>query len=209
MKLITNAALLSFTIVIGAYFYFKYQETDYDYIIATAAKRQRDFSEFVIFYGEIEPAIPEKATNLNTVYGIDNNGNGVRDDIDVWINRTAYNQNETKAMRQYAKSNQELFKICEKNDLKFIKIVNEKIFKAEKCLISHSDYQRREQDYAKDKLNILLFNTNARKSCKENYLRQDEVKSINGDINFHCNFDLQYPDNVIFGINEWKKLKRF
>ncbi len=207
MKALSKIAVLILSIVIfvGAYFYFKFQETNYDSIIARAAKKQRDFAEFVDFYGEIEPSIPDKTINSKTILGIDTNNNGVRDDIDVWINRTAYDQNETKAMRQYAKSGQDLLKLCKEQNLKYIKSMQNKLLKAEKCLASISDYQRKELSFAKEKLKILLYNTSERISCKEYYLKHAEAQRISDDSHFHCDFDIQYPDNVIFGITEWKR----
>lgn len=207
MKALTKIAslILSILIFIGAYFYFKFQETNYDSIIERAAKKQRDFAEFVDFYGEMEPSIPGKTINSKTILGSDANNNDVRDDIDVWINRTAYDQNETKAMRQYAKSGQELLKLCKEQNLKDINIVHNELLKAERCLASLSDYQRKEPDFAKEKLKILLYNTSARISCKEYYLKHAEAQTINDDSRFYCDFDIQYPDNVIFGITEWKK----
>lgn len=197
--------ILSILILIGAYFYLKFLETNYDFIIGRAAKEQREFAEFVDFHGEIEPNLPDKTINSKTILGIDTNNNNVRDDIDVWINRTAFDQNETKAMRQYAKSGQELFKLCKNQNLKDIKVVQNKLFKAEKCLASISDYQRKESGFAKEKLKILLYNTSARISCKDYCLKHAESQIISEDSHFHCDFDIQYPANVVFGITEWKK----
>lgn len=207
MKALSKIAslILSISIIIGVCFYLKFQETNYDFIIERAAKKQREFSEFVDFYGEIEPGLPDKTINSKTILGIDTNNNEVRDDVDVWINRTAYDQNETKAMRQYAKSVQELLKSCKEQNLKDIKVVQNKLLKAEKCLASISDYQRKESDFSKEKLKILLYNTSARISCKEYYLKHAEAQTISDDSHFHCNFDIKYPGNVDFGITEWRK----
>jgi hypothetical protein len=197
--------ILSILILIGTYFYLKFLETNYDFIIGRAAKEQREFAEFVDFYGEIEPNLPDKTINSKTILGIDTNNNDVRDDIDVWINRTAFDQNETKAMRQYAKSGQAFLKLCKDQNLKDIKFVQNKLFKAEKCLASISDYQRKESGFAKEKLKILLYNTSARISCKDYCLKHAESQITSDDSHLHCDFDIQYPDNVVFGITEWKK----
>lgn len=52
-----------------------------------------------IFDGFLEPDIPKES---DTLLGVDANANGVRDDIEIWINRTWKSYNERMAVRQYA-----------------------------------------------------------------------------------------------------------
>lgn len=186
-------------VLIAVTVYFKFQENSYDSVIEIAAKKQRDFSEFIDFYGEIEPAFPDKILNAKTLTGVDVNNNGIRDDIDVWIDRSALNQNETKAMRQYSKAKQAWLKACEtKTDSAAI---DEKILEATECLASLSDYQRKEIGYAKKMLDFLIVNTDARKACPIS----DKHLPIPASKNFHCDFEIQYFNNVVFGNKEWKK----
>src|SRR5205814_7096399 len=116
------------------------------------------------FDGEKEPKVPDRKLNAETLTGIDSNNNGIRDDIDIWINRTAYDQNETKAMRQFSKTRQEWLKNCESNSTPSQSVLFE-TRKAEVCLSMLSDYKRNERNYAQSKLELLIFNTDARKKC--------------------------------------------
>ena len=112
-----GAMFLAFVIFGGIYYYLKQQDKDYDSLMKRAAKKQKEHSEFTKFYGEEEPEIPNKEANSRTLVGLDSNNNGVRDDIDVWINRNALTQNESLAMRQYARARQEWLRVCEQKHI--------------------------------------------------------------------------------------------
>ena len=208
-KIIKNFAGLIFGVIgiAGILIYFKIQETSYDSIMAWAEKQQKDHPEFVDFYGEMEPAFPEKTINSNTILGVDANKNGVRDDVDVWINRTASDKNETKAMRQYARAKQEWLNTCEKQNLKDVNAILLKLAKAKVCLGAVSDYQRLKANFAEDKLELLLLNNEKRLVCNEFYSRKGvfKVKPSDDVSNYYCDFEIQYLDNVILGNAEWKK----
>src|SRR5204863_9037043 len=45
-----------------------------------------------IFDGIVEPSFPDEKENNKTLEGIDSNHDGVRDDIEIWINRTSEDQ---------------------------------------------------------------------------------------------------------------------
>lgn len=206
-KIVSVSGLLfAVAIFVGVYFYLSNQDKDYDSLMKRAEKKQLDHSEFIDFYGEREPVIPIKSENSQTLLGVDLNNNGIRDDLDVWINRSALTKNETLAMRQYAKAKQEWFKVCEQKISQKIKVVLADLEKSEKCLAELSDYKRMEAGYSKTKLEILLMNTQARKDCSIYYsqtISTNEVMKEN--VNFGCTFDVQYPENVISGNLNWKK----
>jgi hypothetical protein len=185
------AIVFAIVLFMAAIAYMNYKDNDYNSIIEKAAKLQRDNSEFIDFYGEIEPAFPDKNLNAQTIAGIDENKNGIRDDIDIWINRFALNKNETLAMRQYAKAKQNWLINCETAT-----------DKAEDCLTHISDYQRKESGYAKKMLDFLILNTNPRKKCE---VSTPKKATLPESKNFHCDFEIQYYENVVFGNNEWKQ----
>lgn len=58
----------------------------------------------VYFDGELEPDFPDEEMNNATFYGVDTNRNGVRDDIEIWINRSFQTRNERLAYKQYQKA---------------------------------------------------------------------------------------------------------
>ncbi len=191
----------------GIYFYLQKQDKDYDSLMKRAEKKQRDHSEFIDFYGEREPSIPSGDENSKTLLGVDANVNGVRDDIDVWINRSALTQNETLAMRQYAKARQEWLRVCDGLVVSDVKVAKKRLEDADRCLTALSDYKRRENGYARGKLELLVLNTDSRRGCAEFFVVNDSVTpiSVGGEKNFSCEFEIQYPENVVSGNDEWKK----
>jgi hypothetical protein len=53
------------------------------------------------FDGFIEPDFPDEDENNKTLEGVDLNKDGVRDDVEIWINRTANDQYVRAAMKDY------------------------------------------------------------------------------------------------------------
>jgi hypothetical protein len=78
---------------------------DYEKVMGPALKvKMGDKNPNPVFDGEVEPAMPDPSENDKTLLGIDSNKNGIRDDIDIWINRTGKTYNERMALRQLAKA---------------------------------------------------------------------------------------------------------
>lgn len=194
-------------ILIGVFIFLTIGESNYDFTMFLAEKKQNDFPEYVNFYGEIEPRFPDKLSNARTILGIDADQNMIRDDIDVWINRTAYDQNETKAMRQYARAKQVWLLTCEKQNLKDINVVLTKLAKAGGCLSFSSDYQRKIQNYAKDKLELWILNTKSRQGCNEFYskLVKPKIKLTNDVAKSYCEFEILDFSKVVLDNLEWNK----
>lgn len=210
MKKIVNSIaglVLACLVFAGVYFYLSNEDKDYDSLMKRAEKKQKEHSEFLDFYGEREPSIPDKDENSKTLIGIDLNANGIRDDIDVWINRSALTMNETMSMRQYARAMQEWFNVCDKKSVEEVKVVKKKLEEAQTCLTMLSDYKRLEVGYAKNKLELLIMNTPARSACREFYSQNDIAApiAIGEVVNFSCEFEVQYPQNVVSGNADWKK----
>ena len=200
--------LLAILIFVGVVIYFKFQDSNADFLFSQASLHQQKHREFVEFYGEIEPDFPIKDLNSKTIMGIDANSNGIRDDVDVWINRTAFDLNETKAMRQFARGQQKWLSLCEHKDFNQILEAQIEITKSEKCLSALSDYQRKFSNFSRERLNLLIFNTDVRKSCNELNSSKEvisESEKIKNSSLFYCDFEIQYLKNVNFGNNEWKK----
>jgi hypothetical protein len=88
----------------------------YSDLMSAAYKAKRaDPNPNPIFAGEEEPPIPDEDENNKTLLGIDKNQNGIRDDVDIWINRTGKNYNEIMALRQKARGNQAFLKAVNDN----------------------------------------------------------------------------------------------
>lgn len=56
------------------------------------------------FDGMPEPRMPSNSELDSTIEGIDANKNGIRDDVEIWINRKFDNSDHRRGLKQYAKA---------------------------------------------------------------------------------------------------------
>lgn len=71
-------------------------ESDYDKLMNPIKKiklaEKKAGKPNPVFDGVVEPNFPDDKENSKTLEGVDSNHDGVRDDIEIWINRTAEDQ---------------------------------------------------------------------------------------------------------------------
>ena len=118
---ITKFKIISLLIIlslVGGIYYYQSDYREYRKEMDPVFEIKRnDKRSHPIFEGEAEPDIPTLDEVNSTVLGPDKNNNGIRDDIDIWINRSANDYNELMAMRQSARAIQEFLKAAyEKRD---------------------------------------------------------------------------------------------
>lgn len=105
---ILTIALILLAGLILRYFYYR---TDSNYWKAMDEIRLVKLKETKPVYidGEIEPDFPDADENNATFYGMDSNKNGVRDDVEIWINRNFQTRNERMGYKQYQKAINRLY----------------------------------------------------------------------------------------------------
>jgi hypothetical protein len=203
MKIKYKKSVLTVLIFICWYFY----PFEYYRIMGTALDSKKEHPEITMFDGEVEPSMPNYFLNNMSVLGIDSNNNGIRDDIDIWINRTAFDYNERMAMRQFAKASQEKLKVC---NLKLNDKVDSMIVQNTDgyfCLAATSDYFRQE-NFAVDNIEDLTFSTLLRRHCLKYYAYVPASYSRESTLDYHqsCKFEIQGKEELI---NKYKaKQKR-
>lgn len=112
-----------------------------------------------------ESSAPPAAGSTPSLAGTDANSDGVRDDVEAYLDSTAYDENTKKALRQYAKAAQS--SMLDANDAgKSITHVTER-FRALECLMA-----RRPTDFHPVfvELRARILDTNPR---SEAYLKSD------------------------------------
>jgi len=77
--------------------------SDYDKLMKPVIAAKKLTPHFIVD-GEEEPLWPDEDLNSQTILGVDSNKNEVRDDVEIWINRTIADSNDRKAWKQYARS---------------------------------------------------------------------------------------------------------
>lgn len=76
---------------------------DYNRLIAPVKKKKLSESHPFLVDGKEEPEFPDEELNNETILGVDSNRDGVRDDLEIFINRTAKDRNERLSLRQYVR----------------------------------------------------------------------------------------------------------
>lgn len=152
--------LLTLSIFLGIRQYLGHLESDYTFLMDKVLK-QKEYFQQVSFYGEVEPAIPDLKINDQTIQGIDSNDNGIRDDIDIWINRSALNKDEMLAMREYARALQEKLKSCELG----MPIEQARLMIAENELFKMKQVMRKSDFSPASRLKLLTTNNQNRMKC--------------------------------------------
>lgn len=121
--------------------------------------KQEEKGKIVFYDGEQELLRPNYLKNNTSIEGVDSNSNGIRDDIEIWINRTYKSYNLRKAMKSSARATHELLLSLKqyhdfKNEInsKSILVIDEKI-KGEKLNVINKIHKR---EIANMCLSILL-----------------------------------------------------
>ena len=141
-----------------------------------ALKTKEKYPEQKVFDGEVEPSMPNLFINSFTLMGVDSNNNGIRDDVDIWINRTGLDYNERMAMRQYAKTLTLYIESCAKNNKHEVVKYNKKEFGDSVCLDMVSDHKRKKRQFISTKLKTLIQNQEIR-TCNSFYSNNSIVTS--------------------------------
>jgi hypothetical protein len=80
----------------------KYEKLDLMSMKEVMKIKQAEQGEQKTFDDDPEPAMPDLKKNEETVAGIDADNDGIRDDVEIWINRNFKTANERRAFKQYA-----------------------------------------------------------------------------------------------------------
>jgi hypothetical protein len=132
-----------------------------------------------IYDGVVEPDFPDGGENDKTYEGVDSNHDGVRDDVEIWINRTADDQYIRLQLKDYYKAVLASHLILlDKNESvekknKLYQIDSEKMYCFFVLLNPYKDlYVRKKIDvqiYYSQTLEKLIFNTRLRKELVSLY----------------------------------------
>ena len=94
-------------------------EPDYDKLMNPIKKiklaEKKSGKANPIFDGVVEPDFPDEKENNKTLEGVDSNNDGVRDDIEIWINRTAEDEYVRWSMKDYYRFMLEFFQALGQN----------------------------------------------------------------------------------------------
>jgi hypothetical protein len=89
----------------------------YDEQMALVKTEKEKNSAITLFDGDEESMFPNLIEINKTINGFDANKNGIRDDLEFWINRTFKNQILRKQIKVYVKATLVQVKISEAGDV--------------------------------------------------------------------------------------------
>lgn len=96
-----------------------YISREYEYnklmskIKSTKLKEEVENIPAKVFDGVIEPKFPISDSEENSITGVDANNDGIRDDIEIWINRTAESDEIRKSFKDYYRKTILMYKVVE------------------------------------------------------------------------------------------------
>lgn len=193
---------------------------EYEKIMGPVVKmKMEDKTSNPIFDGIAEPDMPNMDLNNKTVLGIDSNNNQIRDDIDIWINRTFENYNDRMAIRHKVNSLRELMIVGEKINNLYLKgpirvtVESEAMYArhlggevqraielvadSAQCMSAIFKGKELQKDFEKkytNPLNVLFINTDLRKKVKEAFYSYNHVYKVTQykKSNYdYCNFKVE------------------
>jgi hypothetical protein len=156
---------------------------DYEKHISDARTNKYKYSGEIIFDGEIEPPFPNETDNNKTLLGTDSNNNGVRDDLDIWINYVGLDRNHRFALRELVREEAARLKAGELNDSDIIAQSAKNFYDAQTCaLFFERDLSVEESPVAN--VAKLIYNSKLRLKSYETYHSRSIVfKSNNEKLN--------------------------
>jgi hypothetical protein len=152
-----------------------------------------------------EPEMPSHYLNHFTLTGIDSNDNGVRDDVDIWINRVGKTYNERMALRENAKSLTKQMIACDNNDSESVSSLVQKISRERDC-ISFVILSKTGEEIIWESLFNVVRNNNKR-SCYSFYRHNSSTSMIKGenDLSITCSFKIRNIEIMKSRYEDWRK----
>lgn len=138
-----------------------------------------------IIDGDPEPKWPG-SEGEKTLEGIDADNDGLRDDVEIWINETIKERNERMAIKQYARDQIKFMMGYNKSKEEVIKLHNQRM-NSNECFnffwFLSNDPLKEEDHWYSQIVNSKIFNT------KERLERHTEVSDILGSFSYMANYD--------------------
>jgi len=186
---------------------------EYDKLISNARDDKHNHPEIRVFDGETEPAFPDEARNNETLLGIDENKNGVRDDLDIWINFVGRDRNHRFALRELARVFSERLIAGHEANSGLIQKSARNFYDARACsLFIEWDFKFEESPSIL--MTNLVYNTDSRIQTSKNYQSITYIYESNhermyvGKEFIACKFEIDNLQEIIKKSEEKNELKR-
>lgn len=207
MKILNKTFLFLFTLLLSGCY-------DYDKTISDARDNKHNHPEVRVFDGETEPSFPNEVENNKTLLGIDENRNGVRDDLDIWINFVGRDRNHRTALRELARVYSEMLIAGNETNSGLIQKSARNFYDARACA-SFIEWDRNFEEKASTQMTKLVYNTDIRIQTSKSYHSITFMYESNhegmhaGKEYIGCKFEIDDLQEIIKKSEERNKLKSF
>lgn len=191
-KKIIVASLGIFLMLVFTWWFYPSED---ELLLNEARKIKEKNPDKVTFDGFLEPEYP-KASENKSLYGVDSNKNGVRDDVEIWINRSLKTYNERMVARQYAGDLQYALEAAVKNTSESLGHAASVRFTTSSC-VHFIILDREEAQQLMLKLRTITYNEKVRREILKNFMYEIySVKSVvegmaSGEGYKGCNFKIE------------------
>lgn len=143
-----------------------YRSTEYEKEMDRVILLKKN-NEKVTFDGVEEPQVPNLTENNSTLSGIDTNKNKLRDDVEIWINRTAKDYNQRMAMRQTAINLEYRLLAAAENERDIMVHAENVSYTDTACLLFI--FGIKEYRAIENRIDKMIYNTKERQDVLKNY----------------------------------------
>ena len=175
------------------------EERIYNELMNKALAEKNAHPEAKIFDGEVEPEMPDRKVNDSTLFGVDANRNELRDDVEIWINRTFKDPNIRMAFKNKHKAFQRIMKAKVGNSEVSNRLILDEAYAVGCAMTFFSEY--RDFDNHNTNLNKLSRNINDRAFYYNrivSYITEPiggpGYRDINEKRNIYCKFHVIMKD---------------
>lgn len=162
MKKYTTTILVLVILPVCGIFAFNYwSENTYSGLMYSAIKQKNNPLTPIVLWGDLEPNLPKDDENNKSISGIDSNANGIRDDVEIWINRNSGDLNTALALRNFTKALQIYIINCAQ-----LSTMDKDKINTLEIHLNKLNWKRKDNpNYFSDKIKILVLNNSKRKEC--------------------------------------------
>lgn len=152
-----------------------------------------------------EPEMPSHYLNHFTLTGIDSNDNGVRDDVDIWINRVGKTYNERMALREKAKTLNKLLIACDNNDPKAVRDLENKSTGDTGCITFV--FLRTPGIEEEGEILYKIIQNNNKRNCSSYYSTNSSTSAFynNKKTYEYCGFKIKNLEQMKSRFENWSK----
>jgi hypothetical protein len=181
---------------------------EYESLILSSKEFKLAHREQRVFDGEVEPDFPNESQNDETLLGVDSNNNGIRDDVEIWINFIGHDYNHRMALKMLAKSEVKRLVAGDKKDRVLKTQAAKDYWDAFLCVHFIENSALGNHNHPSEVLDKIFYNTKKRLKAYEGFetgtiVFESNIKNLEVGKEFlTCSFAIEKLNDVISKYNK-------